>query len=330
MVDQLNRVLTVIGASLEESTKELYGTGLLVYHVYCDINDIPDVQRAPINPNLLASFLASCAGAHSGSTISNYAAAVKAWHILHGLAWNVKEIEYKALLDGVRKLAPPSSRRPKWAPFTIPILEHFCMAMDLSNPRDAVILACLICAFFSITHLGELTVLAISKYNLLEHISRAGLTFTTNHENLPVIKFSLPRTKTSSDGEEAHCAPLDPSSTVDPKSLIENHFKVNLDVPGAHIFSWMHHSGSTHPLSKKEVMKWIDAIIKEHPNLPDLKGHSLHIGGTLYYLLLGTPFDVVKTMGRWSSDTFSLYLRHHALVLAPFLQHCPDLMDNIH
>ncbi|KAF8548179.1 hypothetical protein OG21DRAFT_1423556, partial [Imleria badia] len=62
-----------------------------------------------------------------------------------------------------------------------------------------------------------------------------------------------------------------------------------------------------------------------------LKGHSLCIGGTLHYLLMEVPFDAVKTMGRWSdsSESFTLYLRHHALILAPFLQSKPKLLENL-
>ncbi|KIJ58022.1 hypothetical protein HYDPIDRAFT_47025, partial [Hydnomerulius pinastri MD-312] len=54
-----------------------------------------------------------------------------------------------------------------------------------------------------------------------------------------------------------------------------------------------------------------------------LKGHSLRIGGTLFYLLKGVPFNVVKVMGRWAGESFTLYLQHHALILAPFLQTDP-------
>jgi hypothetical protein len=56
-----------------------------------------------------------------------------------------------------------------------------------------------------------------------------------------------------------------------------------------------------------------------------LKGHGIQIGGTLEYLLRGVPFNNVKAMGRWSSDTFILYLRQHAVVLAPYLQDTPVL-----
>jgi len=67
-------------------------------------------------------------------------------------------------------------------------------------------------------------------------------------------------------------------------------------------------------------LKLDSSLISKHCGLAELKGHSLHIGGTLLYLLKGVPFNVVKVMGRWAGEAFTLYLRHHALVLAPFLQ----------
>ena len=114
---------------------------------------------------------------------------------------------------------------------------------------------------------------------------------------------------------------------TDPKTALLNHFRVNPATPDHHLFAWRHPAGGLRPLSKKEVIKRIESIKKAHPDMPDLKGHSLRIGGTLHYLLKGVPFDVVKTIGRWSSESFTIYLRHHALVLAPFLQQHPRLLD---
>lgn len=317
-----------MGASLTESTRELYGTGLLVFHVYCDTKNIPDGQRAPVSQNLLAAFVSSCAGAYSGSTISNYATALRAWHVLHGLEWKISDAEYKALLEGAARLAPASSKRPKRAPFTLDVLERFHLLMDLNDPRDAAIFACLVCSFFSIARLGEFTVQAISKFDPAMHITRLHVESTTNHEGLPVIKFKLPRTKTASNGEEIFCAPHPTGSPTDPRAALDNHLAVNGADAQSHLFAWKHPSG-LRPLSKKEVTKRIEAITKTQDDLPDLKGHSLRIGGTLFYLLKGVPFDVVKTLGRWSSESFTLYLRHHALVLAPFLQHRPDVLENL-
>ncbi|KIJ19754.1 hypothetical protein PAXINDRAFT_67127 [Paxillus involutus ATCC 200175] len=327
--NKVEHILSVIGASWADSIKELYGTGLLVFHVYCNIHDIPDVQRIPISHNLLSAFLACCTGALSGLTISNYAAALRAWHVLHGLAWNINEPEYKALLEGATRLTPASSKQPKRSPFTATILEKFREVMNLEDPHNAVIFACLISSFYCIARLGEFTVSAISRFDPTKHISHSALTITHNHNDLPVMKFTIPATKTFPNGEEVHCTPHSPPSPTSPKSAIETHFRINQDKPHAHLFSWKHPSGAMRPLCKKEVTKRIDSIAKAHPDLLDLKGHSLQIRGTLHYLHNGVPFNVVKTMGRWSSELFTLYLQHHALVLTPFLQHQPELMHNL-
>ena len=41
---EVKQVLLIMGVSLAESTRELYGTGLLVFHVYCDTKSVPDSQ----------------------------------------------------------------------------------------------------------------------------------------------------------------------------------------------------------------------------------------------------------------------------------------------
>lgn len=53
--------------------------------------------------------------------------------------------------------------------------------------------------------------------------------------------------------------------------------------------------------------------------LDALPGHSLHVAGTLEYLLRDPDFDTVELIGRWKSEAFQLYLREHTQVLAPYL-----------
>jgi hypothetical protein len=68
-------------------------------------------------------------------------------------------------------------------------------------------------------------------------------------------------------------------------------------------------------------MTWATTAV----GLPDLKGHSFHIGGTLEYLLRGIPFDVIKSMRCWWSEAFMIYLHDHMLILAPYIQALPSL-----
>ncbi|KAG2738674.1 hypothetical protein P692DRAFT_201873794 [Suillus brevipes Sb2] len=119
---QLERILDVIGLAWAQSTKETYGAGLLVFHVFCDTNNVAEENRCPVSRNLLLDFLCSCAGSYSGSALANYAAGLKAWHLLHGRAWQIPPSELKAVLDGATASAPKTSKRPKRLPFTPAIL----------------------------------------------------------------------------------------------------------------------------------------------------------------------------------------------------------------
>ncbi|KIJ67286.1 hypothetical protein HYDPIDRAFT_84972, partial [Hydnomerulius pinastri MD-312] len=139
-----------------------------------------------------------------------------------------------------------------------------------------------------------------------------------------VMKFYIPTTKCALEtGEDTQCAPQ-LGGITDPKAALENHFHVNLAPPDAHLFAWKHPNG-LQALSKTEVTNQLVTIAKTL-NLTNFKGHSLRIGGTLHYLLKGIPFDMVKVMGHWAGDSFTIYLRKHALILAPFLQSRPKAL----
>jgi hypothetical protein len=158
--------------------------------------------------------------------------------------------------------------------------------------------------FYAVARLGEFTVNMIKSFDAKKHVTRAGILNTTDCNGLRVTKFHLPRTKYSPiKGEEAYCAAQSPS---DPSEALENHLRINPASGDIHLFAWKHAKGMW-PLSKKELLKRV-SIAAKAANLPDLKGHGLRIGGMLEYLLCGVPFNVVKAMGRWSSEAFTIYL----------------------
>ncbi|KZT31024.1 hypothetical protein SISSUDRAFT_995597, partial [Sistotremastrum suecicum HHB10207 ss-3] len=136
-----------------------------------------------------------------------------------------------------------------------------------------------------------------------------------------VTVFALPKTKASATGEDVYWAKQ--QGPEDPHFALQNHFRINnpdLDSP---IFSWKHSKG-LRPLTKSAFMKRLSTAAS-YLNHADFKGHSIRIGATLEYLLRGVSFEVVKSMGRWSSDAFAVYLRKHAVIMAPYMQDTPQL-----
>lgn len=170
--------------------------------------------------------------------------------------------------------------------------------------------------------MGELTTKTIKEFDPTKHVKRADVEFDAeDRHQFKATKIFLPCTKVAAAGESVYWAQQD--NQTDPKAALLHHFAVNNPQVNGHLFAWKHAKG-TRPLTRSEFWKRISGIIKR-VGLGNLKGHGLRIGGTLEYLLRGVPFDVVKSIGRWSSEAFTRYLRKHALILAPYLQESPAL-----
>jgi len=167
--------------------------------------------------------------------------------------------------------------------------------------------------------LGEFTVPTLKAYSPLKHVSCHWVREETDRKGLRVFRFSLPWTKVSATGEDVCWGKQD--GLADPLEAIQTHFCVNNPPMGAALFSWRHISG-IRPLTRSAFTKRVDEAITSL-ELPKMHFHGLRIGSVLEYLLRNTPLDIVKVMGRWSSDSFSLYLHNHAVILASYVQNTP-------
>lgn len=194
--------------------------------------------------------------------------------------------------------------------------------LNLATPLDAAVFACLTTAFYALCRLGELTTKTMKDFDPGKTVKRSDVEFDVeDRHHFRATKIFIPRTKVSASGESVYWAQQD--NQTDPKTALLHHFAINDPKHDGHLFAWKHVKGMR-PLTRNEFWKRINGIIKR-AGLGDFKGHGLRIGGTLEYLLRGVPFDVVKSIGRWSSEAFTGYLRKHALILAPYLQESPAL-----
>ncbi|KAF4609430.1 hypothetical protein D9613_012950 [Agrocybe pediades] len=324
--EDLERILQVIGARWETSTKELYGSGLLIYHVWCDTRGIEDPQRCPADNVLILNFISSCAGAYSGSSLRNIYFAVRAWHILHGRPWKINSDEIEAALEGASKLAPPQSRRPKRKPFTPTILSQIHEHFDMTSSLDVAVFACLTTIFWSAARVGEFTLPNLKAFNPTKHVKVSDVSHSTDRQGNPVTRFRLPHTKCSPTGEDVFWAAQ--SGVTNPESAFQTHITLNKPLPHEFLFSWNNTANQRRPLTRTKFLERVNKAVTA-AGLEPLQGHGLRIGAVLEYLLRGVPFDVVHVIGRWSSDAFILYLRRHAVIIARYIQDTPYHQDFI-
>ena len=163
-------------------------------------------------------------------------------------------------------------------------------------------------------------------FNPKIHVKRSDLGESVNHQGLKMTTIHVLVTKaTRIDGESLYWAKQDGAS--DPEEAMWMHLEVNNPPASFHLFGYPNSQGTMTPMFKKTFTTWISKAAVA-ASLPQLKGHSIHIGATLKYLLRGLLFNVMKAKGWWNGDTFHKYLHDHARVLAPYMQKAPlDIHD---
>lgn len=293
-----------------------------MYHVFCDMNNIPERTRCPASTSLVLLFIGQCAGFYSGSTLANYLFGVKAWHVVHGQPWSTDDDQIRAALKGAEARAPPTSRRPKRAPFTKAHIDAILATLDANAHLDAAVAACLCIAFFAVARVGEVTVPSLNTFDARRHPKRSDLRTDEDRHGFRATVCHLPYTKVSHfQGEDIYWS--NQQGPWDPEARLRRHLELNPAPLDDHLFAYKH-GEKWRPLTRSAFTNRIREAAKA-AQLPTLQEHGIRIGGTLEHLLRGLPFDVVKAIGRWSSNAFSIYLRKHAVIVAPYIQDTPVL-----
>ena len=308
----------------EEETRTSYGAGLLMWHCFCDSKGVPEEERAPAQQTLVSAFVAHMATAYSGKTIANYLSGVRAWHLLHSIPWALEKKEMEVMLRAAEKLTPASSKRKKRMPYTPAFISAIRQQLDLEQPLDAAVFACLTTCFYASARLGEFTVRTLSTFKPNKHVTTNNLSYDQDRNNLKVTVLHLPSTKVAgSEGEDVYWATQE--GDTDPTAALQNHLRVNQPPGVMHLFAYRA-KHTRRPLTKPKFLERVNEAARA-AGLDPLQGHGIRIGSTLEYLLRGMPFDVMKAKGRWAGDSFLIYLRKHVIVIAPYIQAVPAVQD---
>ncbi|KAK4698077.1 hypothetical protein P7C70_g8110, partial [Phenoliferia sp. Uapishka_3] len=60
---------------------------------------------------------------------------------------------------------------------------------------------------------------------------------------------------------------------------------------------------------KPPLRSWVVPLIRKVA--PGVSGHGLRAGGATWLAMRGVPSDIIKRLGRWTSETWEVYIRDH-------------------
>jgi hypothetical protein len=284
------------------STFKRYSGSIQQFIRFCDEEGVPNHLRFPADEFVLCAFAASSTGHHSSSTPRNRLAALKAWHSAHNLEWK-GSTRLRFVLNGVRNLAPGTSRRPPRPPLNARMISQLVDNLDLNLPFDAAVAACAVTAFWGQCRLGELLPSNLSIASSTPFPTRSD--FKRSNRNPLSCLLHLPRTKTHYHGQDIVL--VDQNDPINPISLLKNHIRVNKIAQHDLLFSYT--SSDTRSILTKSTFLHRCNSIWQSLGYPYTSGHCFRIGGTTELLIAGISPDIVKAMGRWSSESFLRYWR---------------------
>ncbi|KIJ53918.1 hypothetical protein M422DRAFT_24925 [Sphaerobolus stellatus SS14] len=301
--------------SLAPSTVGGYKLAIRRFNAFCERENIPSHLRWPADEFVLCAFAASHAGRVTGSTVKGYLAGIRAWHIAHNAPYN-GSARLAYVVNGVSSLAPSSSKRPPRPPITRRMLRLLFDHLNFSLPLDVAVFAAATVAFWGQCRLGELLP---SGHN----ISNPGSLPLRSHFNIGDASATLflPWTKTTKT-KGATITLTHQTRPLNPVAAVKLHFLTSQLPLSAPLFSY-YVEGKIIPLSKPTFIKRCNTIWTAK-GLPRITGHSFRIGGTTELLLAGVPTDVVKALGRWSSDTFLVYWRSFSELAPLYVSNLPS------
>lgn len=297
-----------------ESTVQRYSGAIRQFMRFCDSEGVPSHLRFPADEFVLCAFAASSAGVHSRTTPRNRLSALKAWHVAHNMEWK-GSARLRYVLNGVHSLAPHGSKRRPRPPVNATMIVQLVERLNLGDPLDIAVAACAVTAFWGQCRLGELLPSSSSVPSSSPFPARSD--FKRSERNPLSCTIHLPRTKTHRHGQDVVL--VDQRTPINPISLLKKHLRVN-DVPrDAHLFSYTSASGLS-SLTKSRFLRRCNSIWGPL-GYPHTTGHCFRIGGTTELLIAGTPPEVVKATGRWSSDSFLRYWRSLDEIAPQYIRH---------
>ncbi|KEP45125.1 putative DNA breaking-rejoining enzyme [Rhizoctonia solani 123E] len=288
-------------------TKRNYSSFINQFVSFCRSEGLDETAIFPAEEITLCAFISSFTGEKSGGTASSAIAALKAWHRLHGLDWKGGYLR-------VAVLAPPTSRRPPRPPVTLEMLQALRSHLDFSVPLDTAVFAAALVAFWGQCRLGELLGTSRRYHDSHAFPSRNSLSpsiesLLTSTERLPAsTSLRLPRTKTHQISGEPVCLTTQQNG-LSPIRALFHLMHATSSIPSTHhLFAYTAHDGLPRCLTREDFLNRCNAIWSR-AGFSHISGHSFRIGGTHAYLTAGVSSDLVKKMGRWSSDAFLKYWR---------------------
>jgi hypothetical protein len=278
---------------------------------------VAEEDALPCKPEMLCLWIADGVGCTGVGTATANIAALSAWHRCRGLSFDIP-LQIKTIKRALRLHWPEEKQqKPLRPPISPKMIRLLAESWSDKGPREKCALAIALAAFMGQMRLGELAPASAENLDRSKLPSRARWSIYTKPKGSSTI--SLPWTKTTGKAGALVTLPTQ-AAPLDPTKAICLHL-VASELDDSALLCEFVENRKPQIMDKELFMGMCNAIWSRH-GFQRITGHSFRIGGTTSLLLSGVDTEIVKGMGRWSSDAFKLYWRKVEVL---FAKHASDV-----
>jgi hypothetical protein len=195
-------------------------------------------------------------------------------------------------------------QKPQRPPVMPGMMRSLTMAWRTGNTREKCALAMALCAWIGQMRLGELMPASVDEIIPSRLPSRKE--WLTDKRLGKASDIRLPWTKTNLHKGDVIILPTQQTPLDATRAMCHHVLASHLDDTA---LLCQYKDGDAVKTFDKNLLMSMCNEIWQKDGIQRITGHSFRIGGTTAYLMAGVDSDIVKKMGRWSSDTFLRYWR---------------------
>ena len=282
------------------ATRTAYATHRRSYLKFCHTHGLIPV---PACTDTLQCYAAHLARRLKPSSIRQYLNIVRILHLEWGLP-NPLDHNYhlNATLRGIRRVKGDSVTRK--APVTPRMLFAYLHHLDLSHPLHITMWAAALTMFFGILRKSNVLPLHPTSFDPTLHLRRQDLTVTPQG-----ITIHIRWSKTNQFRSRTHSIPL-PRITdhpLCPSQAVYLAMQRTQQAPPEGPAFVYRSNGHWVPLTSTRFLEHFKRTLSSTMDVSNLGGHSFRRGGATWAYQAGVPVDVIRQLGDWTSNAYTIY-----------------------
>jgi hypothetical protein len=298
---------------IASSTRRTYDSAQRKFLEFCRWSQCLHSNGSPLPASewTLMLFATHLSRTIKAASIKVYLAGIRSLHIENGFPNPLVDcLRLERVLRGIKRSQGVSKRER--LPVTFTVLSRLREVLNFECYDDTLFWAACCTGFFGFLRSGEFTT-ATGKFDSRVHLSVADL-WIDRHVDPKVIFLRIKCAKTD-PFRQGHTIRLGLSGHVvcAVRALLQY-----LQLRGGEAGPLFRHANGS-PLTSATLTVWLRNAVSRAGIEGNFSGHSFRIGAATSAAAAGIPDHLIKTLGRWFSNAYQLYIQtpNHMLEAIP-------------